>query len=774
MKRLGAIATLVVIMAGALAAPAMTPDEQLRLADGLYERGIYDMALREYLVFLEKAPENSAASSAYFYIANCYRALSNRVAAVSYFIETEKRFPVTADAYRARVKRAEMLDEDGNTAGAIDLLRGVVDAKSLPDLTAAALFKVAGLLGKAGKSAEAQKAYGRLVEEFPASPFHPYAVLTLAGLYAAAPDGAARAVELFRAASTAKGVPRINAEAWFQLGDYYYRAKQYLNSVEAFGKLATLFPDDQRTPEARLPWAWSLYYAGMPADALKRADTALALPTTAADPAQQEEWLYLKANCQRQIVDHVGASLTYSNLLARFPQGHYAASAAYERALALHRAGSARAAIAQAQILLTAANTNRADIYWLLAQSHYELQEEEQAIQYYRLLSEQHPDAPLAIEAGYRLARLLQKRNELLPAAELFGKLADKRPDHPLAAQALFAGAVCLGKLNRHDEAVREWSLLVQKYPTNTLVEDAIFQKAMSEIYLHRDPQAVATMRDLLARFPATRHGAETRFWLGLLLDAAGQPRDAEAELRQALKLSPVPELERRIRFQLALTLQRLGTHDEAAALLKDLLGTPIRERMTPSLLEWLADYCLAHKTPATAEEAARLIVAQTDSNSWRQVGYCLIGKALQLQDRKAEAIDAFSKALAIENISESRAESALQLGAMSLETNGYAAARAFFERSAELARDDALIPIRARAYAGIGRALKAQGDREGAVKFFMSVSLLFEDPVLVPECMSEAAVLFQELGRKEESDKVWQELAQRYPQSKRNALRPR
>lgn len=774
MKRRWAIAALLAGMTGALVAPAMTPDEQMRLADGLYTRGMYAMAVREYLVLLEKAPDHPAAAAAYFCIADSYRALSNRVAALRYFAETEKRFPGSTDSYRAIVKRAEMLDEDHNTVEAIALLRAVIAAKPPAELAAAALYKLGGLLAKTGQPAEAREAYGKLVAEFPSTPFHPYAALTLAGLYAAMPDGAARALELFQVATTAKGVPRINAEAWFQLGDYHYREKKYSNSAEAFGKLASLFPDDQRTPEARLPWAWSLFYAGMAADALKHADAALVSPTATANPAQREEWLYLKANCQRQIIDHVGASITYSNLLERFPQGHYAASAAYERALALHRAGDARSAIVQARALLTPANTNRADVYWLLAESHYALQEEEQAVQYYRLLSEQHPDAPLAIEAGYRLARLLQKRNELLPAAELFGKLADKRPDHPLAPQSLFAGAVCLSKLSRHEEAVREWGMLVQKYPTNNLVEDALFQKAMGEIFLHRDPQAIVSMRDLLARFPASRHGAETRFWLGMLLDAAGQSRDAENELRQALKLSPVPDLERRVRFQLALVLQRLGTHEEAATLLKDLLGTPISERMTPSLLEWLAEYYLERKIPIRAEEAARIIVAQVASNSWRQVGYCLTGKALQLQGRSVEAMDAFSKALAIEGVSEARAESALRLGGMNLATNGYAAARAYFEQAAELARDDALIPIRARAYAGIGKALKAQGDSEGAVKYFMSVALLFEDPTLVPECMGEAAILFQQLGRKEESDKVWQELAQRYPQSQQNTLQPR
>ena len=110
----------------------------------------------------------------------------------------------------------------------------------------------------------------------------------------------------------------------------------------------------------------------------------------------------------------------------------------------------------------------------------------------------------------------------------------------------------------------------------------------------------------------------------------------------------------------------------------------------------------------------------------------------------------------------------------MALATNGFAQARARFEMAAGMAADDSLIAVRVRAYAGIGKALKAQGDREGAVKYFMSVAVLFDDPELVPECLGEAAELFQQLGRAEEGIKARQELAQRYPASQRNKQRPK
>ena len=63
-------------------------------------------------------------------------------------------------------------------------------------------------------------------------------------------------------------------------------------------------------------------------------------------------------------------------------------------------------------------------------------------------------------------------------------------------------------------------------------------------------------------------------------------------------------------------------------------------------------------------------------------------------------------------------------------------------------------------------KALKAQGNLDGAARHFLSVAVLFDDPVLVPECLDEAAEAFAKVGRKDESDKVVKELLERYPDS--------
>ena len=94
------------------------------------------------------------------------------------------------------------------------------------------------------------------------------------------------------------------------------------------------------------------------------------------------------------------------------------------------------------------------------------------------------------------------------------------------------------------------------------------------------------------------------------------------------------------------------------------------------------------------------------------------------------------------------------------------AGARREFEEAAKLSAADEFLAVRAGAYAGLGRAFKAQGDHEGAARHFLSVGILFDDPTLVPECLYEAAMALQKAGKSEDSARVLQELAQRYPDS--------
>lgn len=743
------------LISSAFPALALNETEQLQFADGLYSRGMWETALKEYQAYLAQNPRTDSNNVVTYRMGECYRSLGRLPEAEQAY---QRVFDESAGGefhYRAGLRRAELLEQGGKPDEQIQLLTTMLKGSPMPEMGSACQFALGVALEKQGKLEEAMKAYDAVLTQYAGTQLIPYAALALAGLDRRG-EGK-RAALLYGLAAAAPGSPRMGAEALFQLGDFCYSRKDYDGAAQAYDKLATLYPKDERVAQSRLQQAWSLYNARRYAEAL----------TVCAEAPKSQEWLYLKANALRQVMKNEEAAATYAELLKSQPSADMAATAAYERALTLFKLGRFQAAIDQAKGLVTVDRVKK-DVYWLLAESSAAIQDEAGAVQYYRLLLEQYPDSPLAGDALYRLAHLLQKKGDHLQAAELFGRLAGDFPKHELVAQALFAQASCLGTAKKPEQAVAAYARLLEKFPQSRFVEDALYQKAISETYLRRDAQSMETWRELLAKFPSTKFMADARFWSGVLFEESGKLEESEAAFRQVLTVTPPPsdDLRLRARFRLALVLQRREKPDEAAPLLQELLATPLREKFPPELLEWLSDYQLKKRDYAQAAQAVELLLVQAKTDNWKQTAWCLKGKVLMGQGKNEEARQAFERVTAVNFKSQALAEAWLKLGELSLLANETDKAKRAFEESATLAATDTLLAIRVQAYAGIGKALKGRGDHAGAARHFLSVAVLFDDPVLVPECLYEAAAEFSAAGRTDEAVKARKELLERYPDS--------
>jgi TolA-binding protein len=759
--KLAVILSLLICVA--LQSFALSEAEQLQFADGLYSRGMWETALKEYQAYLTQNPQNASNDVVMYRMGECYRSLGKTQEADQTYQRVFDEFAGGEFHYRAGLRRAELLEQSGKHDEQIQLLNSMIKGSPIPEMGAACQFALGVALEKQGKLDEAASAYDAVLTKYTGTQLIPYAALALAGLDRRG-EGK-RAALLYGLAAAAPGSPRMGAEALFQLGDFCYSRKDYDAAAQAYEKLATQYPKDERVAQSRLQQAWSLYNSKRFAEALKICGEETT--ETAADAGKAQEWLYLKANCLRQVMKNEEAAETYAELLKRNPVGDTAVSAAYERALALFKLGRFQAAIDQARGLITNDRVKR-DVCWLLAESSAALNDDAGAVQYYRMLLDQYPDSMLAGDALYRLAHLLQKKGDFLQAAELFGRLAADFSKHELVPQAIFAQASCLGTAKKPEQAVAAYSRLLEKFPQCRFVEDALYQKAISETYLRRDAQALETWRELLVKFSATKYLADARFWSGVLLEEAGKFEESETSFRQVFAAVPPPsdDLRQRASFRLALVLQRREKPDEAAPLLQELIRSPLREKFPVELLEWLGVFQLKKHEYAKASEVVELLLAEAKTDNWKQTAWCLKGKILMGQGKTDEARQAFERVTGVNFKSQALAESWLKLGELNLVGNDADKAKRAFEESATLAGTDLLLPIRVQAYAGIGKTLKAKGDHEGAARHFLSVAVLFDDPDLVPECLYLAAVEFTAAGRVDDATKAKKELLERYPDS--------
>jgi len=737
-------------------------EERFQFADGLYARGMYELAAKEYEAFLRDFPDSGKADVACFRLGESYRHTGDFSAAEKQFRKVFLEYKDSKFRLRAGFRRADLFMKIEQYGAAIDLFRMVLKEKLPEDMGAASLYLMGEALMKTGKKDEAAETFGKVKSQYPSSKFLSFTLLRLGEIALEKQDGLDKAIEYFKAASEKPASDRVAAEALFQIAELHFRKSAFDKSSAAYKKLLDEYPSDSRSSEARLRAAWAAHHAGLYTDALKIAVSSL--KGSAAD--RTAEWMYLKANCERRLMKNAEAVKTYAQLLAAHPDSKFAGPVRHEKALIHYKLGQFDEAVSEAcRIKLT--GENKKDIYWLLAESYSSAKREDGAVQYYSLLAKEFPKSDVSCDATYRLAHHLQSRGQLKEASRLYNQVAANFPKSEIAARALFASAACLARENMHAEATRDWTRVVREYPSDLLVEESYYQKAMGETRLRRDEDALNSLRALLKKFPQSKFKAEAHYWQGMLLKEAGKLQDAEEQFRAALKSGVRKEIARKVEFHLAIVLQKAGKFDESVSFFQPLLSSPLREKFSPALLEWLCEYRLGRKDLPEAVQAARALIELNDEPGWRQIGWCLLGRGVLAQGNNDAAKTAFEKSLGAKAATRFASEAALRLGEIAAGANKFADSEGYFKQAAGLASDDAQLGVRVRAYAGLARCAKATKDLANAARYFMIVSILYDDPELVPECLYEAAEALRAQGKEKEAAKVIEELKKRYPASK-------
>lgn len=734
------------------------PPEQMDFADGLFSRGVYDLAAAEYTELLTATPAFEGRDAALFRLAECHRNLGSKTDAERAYSQLMTEFPQSPYRFRGEFRRAELFLAAQQFEKAAGLFTALIGRNPPPDILASARYFLGYTRERQGRDGEAEAAYRTVVDQGPKTPYFSYAALALARLMERTGGDGSRIESLYRQAGADSATPRVAAEALFRLGDAAFRAGRFADSATAYAELLSAYPADRRAAEARLQAAWSYYHDGRHAEALALAARRL------EDPAEADrfEWLYLSANSRRAAGHDAEALALYTRLLEESPAGEKADAAAYERLLILFEQGDA-ARVLELGEGLTPPPEVAEDHQWLLAESAAKLGRDADALARFSRILEAYPNSPRAPLAGFRRARLLQESGQLGDAADGYLAVAAVDPGGALAADARFAAAYCRLNAGQYREAAGILEQLLDAHPGFAQREDALYQKALAELKLEDDAAAGRSLEALLAAFPDGAHAPEAWYWLGLVAERAGRLTEAETRLRAALARAAADEFRQRAMFRLSAVLQTRERPAEAAELLVRLLGTPIQREMPPALLEWLARRRLADGARAEASRAAAALVEQGGTPAWRQIGQCLAGEAAA---DPAAALAAYRAALEEPAVTRDGVLAALALGDLALKAEDYAAAERRYTQAGEWARDPDMVDARARAYFGLGMAARGRQDWEEAARRFLSVGILFDEATLSPEALYRASAAFARTGRTADRDRTVTELRNRYPNS--------
>lgn len=213
------------------------------------------------------------------------------------------------------------------------------------------------------------------------------------------------------------------------------------------------------------------------------------------------------------------------------------------------------------------------------------------------------PEAALAARARYLRGLVLQRQNQLDPAAKEFEAFLSSNPPAEDAAEARYALALCRIAMKQFDQATATLAALLQQKADYAQADWAYYELGQALLREDHTDEAAAAIRTLAEKLPRSPLAAEGWFQVGRR-DEAAADRATTAEQRTAaaahaaqayeagLAKAPPADLQEKLRYKLADMQFRQKQFEQAAAVLQ----AQLREQPGGSLAgpaRFLAAECL-------------------------------------------------------------------------------------------------------------------------------------------------------------------------------------
>lgn len=748
-------------LAGPVGTLAMNSEEKLLFANGLYRRGLYELAIPEYQMLMTNEASRAMHDLAAFRLGECFRNLDRRDEAATSYEFVVDQFPGSSYRQRAAFRRAEMDWEDGRLKDGAARFEQVLAMNPPEDIESASLYYSGLCMAGIDRMDDAEKNWRRLLKQHKKSPHADYARLALAGLLERRKAGKKEAATLFEEVMKDPETPALGAEATARAGLLAYQERDMKSASRYFSELGEQYKENEWNDRIRLEAAWAYLLDGQ----TDRSRDTARVGLTSAPKKDRPSWLYLMANVERRSNRFDEAKKYYDELLTDSPKHELAAAAAFEACgMAYQQSDYAR--VLELVPLAAADRAKDLSLLAMKAGALKELDRTDEAASVYQQIIHEHPDSDRASAAAYQLALFTGEKGDYKAAAMEFEAIATRYSESSVAADALMAAASMHQRIKRPAEAIESWKRLADRFPEYAMMDEGLMGQARAEVELNRDKDAENTLHSLITDHPESQHLPEAHYLRGTLYEKKEHYEEAEFHYLRAIALKPAPSLVRQIQHRRVAVLQRQGRNEDAANLMNKLLSGGDSGELPSPLLEWLARWNLENDRAAAAEKAARKLAESGETEGWRQVGFHLAGIAALEQDKPEKALDSFRKAASFELNTRETADAYFQMGEICLEQKNPSDAVEFFSRAAERASSDSVMDIRARSYLKLGLSHEAMENWSEAGRYYLSGGVLFDDPVLTPESLYRAAGALHAQLKKAERDRVVEELRERFPES--------
>jgi TolA-binding protein len=570
--------------------------KRLMAADGLFRRGMLDLAAEEYAEFLKDHPKHPQAATARYGLGLCCYRRKDYAAAVNHvgkaledrsFSPRDEALAVLGDAAlsaedysrglqafeeilrhhrksdyadRAAYSRAHVLYLAGKTDQALKASAAFL--KDYPDspLRAGGLYTLALAAHDAGRHEQAAKALQALLRQHPNSPYDLDAGVLL-GRCLQQLGRLEPATEQYRKVLASAPDDR-RPELMFDLGVVYYQAGAYDRSVQQLARLVKSYRDSSFAAPARLQIGLAHVADGNLDQARKTLEQVIERDSSRADTARY--WL---AQCDMRQGRHDRAGKTLADLAGK----------------------------------KDIAGVSAEDVHFDLALCHLETGRLDKAVSGFAAVRKRWPKGAQSVEAAYRQAFALHKLGRYDDSHRL-AKEVIRAQDSPFARPAAELDAENLFLLGEYDGSAKLLQALHASARSDSQRRRLTFLLGRCHYFNGDYPRAIDTLAPLadqrdIEKDPILR---EAIFLLGdALLQTRQYPQAARA-LERYLPLAKAAREE--ALFKLAQAQLRSDQGDRAAESLEKLVERSTDSPWVRRGLFELGQLCYTRRQPDRAD----------------------------------------------------------------------------------------------------------------------------------------------------------------------------
>ena len=743
--------------------PVRAETEEFDFANGLFSRGMFDLAVDVYKDFLKGYPSSEYAEQAYYRIAEAYFLSGKYVEAVNRFGDFTEKYPEGELSLKANLRKGQCYYFSGDTGSAGKVFNDLILKDGSGASGRGAMYYLAVLRMKDKDFKGARDILEKMLEKDDEGEYSSFAYLALGDAYRelGAADSALEAYSLsMETADTEKlrDQARLGkAAVLFGTGDLSRAAALYKETMISTGSAKYA----SRAAEGLFSSLYRMRDYG-----LVISELPLGMKY-ASEPESAAKVIFLGGNSYFQKDDLENALRTFNEASSRFPDTLHGRKAVLNACWTLYRLGRNDECVRRLDRYMSLPGADRDEALFLKSKALADTGKGQEAIELLSGLIVSSSSERLRKESLYEKAVLEESAGDRKAANTDLLAFAQKYPRDERSPAALLKAAQEMARDKEYEEASAIYDRFKTLYSDSELYEDVLFQSGRAYQQQGDNTRAVEAYKEFIEKYPLSKTLPAANYWLGRGYQSEEQWAKA-VEVFSALLKDGNKDIRSSSLESLAFSYYEQGNEKEAAETYYRLMSEAPEKRLPESVYTWVADHYMLADDAGKALEVLEIYSSRAGDQEAGPGVVFLYGKALFTRGDHGEASGYFDKIIETGAPSPYLENSHACLGDIAYAQERYADALEHYNRALEVSADNA---SGARARMGIAGVHFKRMEFPEAAKQYMMVAILYEDDVITPEALFNAASSFAKAGDTSRAVELFKELSERYPDSEFSTL---